>query len=207
MHYSPARYPQPNNLPSQHPNAPQQGQQMQHAGQAPFHGKQPSNVANNRSEQQWADVMRLKVFGGKAALEFFEAETRGGKTGKGWKTIQIDAAYKIQGKEVYDWQRKSIIQITRLELPYVIAVLLGVRSSCAYKAHGPNKDKGFEMERQPNNGSVFFKVFDGQNGTKAVPIPMVEAMMIGHMALAQYLENFDGRISSDVVMNSLHSLA
>lgn len=182
-----------------------QHSQGNHAAQPPAPPQQPTQQSE-APEKPWTDTMRLKVFGGKAALEFYETATRAKVGGKGWQTIQIDAAFKLQGREEFDWNNKSIIQITRTELPVFIAVMLGIREKCSYHSHGPNKDKGFDITRQQDKGSVFFRVHEGKGSTKAVPIDMVEAIMIGHMALAQYLSNYDGRISADVVMNSLHAL-
>lgn len=120
---------------------------------------------------------KFHVYGGKAALCFEADTTRGGVP-----TIALDAA-SATGPRSYNWGQKTRIQMTRAELPMVAAVLIGARQSCKFSSHGPDKTKGFSMERQGTK--VFTKVFEKDGGVKAVPIEAADAFYVTTLLLLQ----------------------
>lgn len=121
---------------------------------------------------------KFHVYGRSAALCFEIDVTRGGVP-----TIALDAASSINAN-TYNWAKKTRIQMTRAELPVVAAVLLGSRPTCEFKAHGPDKSKGFSLERQAG-GKVFAKVFDRGQPVKAVPIEAADAFYVASLFLLQ----------------------
>jgi hypothetical protein len=121
---------------------------------------------------------KFHVYGRRAALCFEVDVTRGGVP-----TIALDAANCINAN-TYNWAKKTRIQMTRAELPVVAAVLLGSRASCEFKAHGPDKSKGFALERQAG-GKVFAKVMDKDQPMKAVPIEAADAFYVASLFLLQ----------------------
>jgi hypothetical protein len=156
----------------------------------------PTNMAKQRDEQSKQHdldngrpakrFMNIKSHGTKTAIEVAPDETT-----KEWQTIRLEAAGKVSpsGKE-YDWKSKISVQLTKQELPVVIGVLLGYLPSAEYGNHG-DKNKGFSIENQGKN--FFFKVLEGAtNKMMVVPVPIVEAHLMGMLALSQYVKNFEG---------------
>ena len=82
------------------------------------------------------------------------------------------------------------------------------KGKCHYSNHGTNsaapgqakQSKGFEAEIQGMN--VFFKVFGGGKRTKAVPIPLLDAIQVGHMIINLYADNHRG-LGCEVVLETL----
>lgn len=144
--------------------------------------------------------LKMSVYGTKHALSVTPNATR-----QGWETVMIETAGKVDtNSKQYNWRSKTSIQITKQELPHFIMVMLGLSKHCKFDSHGPANDKGFEIERQPKN--LFFKTF-AKGQLHPVPVPYEDAVMIGHLALSQYVKNFNGTISADVAMNSFRVLA
>jgi len=131
--------------------------------------------------------LNIKSHGTKTAIEVAPDVTT-----KEWQTIRLEAAGKVSpsGKE-YDWKSKISVQLTKQELPVVIGVLLGYLPSAEYGNHGGDKNKGFSIENQGKN--FFFKVLEGATSKMMVcPVPIVEAHLMGMLALSQYVKNFEG---------------
>lgn len=117
------------------------------------------------------DRFSFHVYGGKAALSFEVDNTR-----SGFPTIALDAASATTPRQ-YNWKNKVRIQLTRSELPQVMAVLVGAMPRCEFKNHGPDNSKGFSMERQ-DGGKIFIKVFAKDEGVKAVPVEAADVYFI-----------------------------
>jgi hypothetical protein len=137
-------------------------------------------------KKPYKSYMNVKSHGTKTAIEVAPDETT-----KEWHTIRLEAAGKVSpnGKE-YDWKSKISVQLTKQELPVVIGVMLGYLPSAEYGNHG-DKNKGFSIENQSKN--YFFKVLEGASSRLFVcPVPIVEAHLMGMLALSQYVKNFEG---------------
>lgn len=145
---------------------------------------QSTQGANDDSQKQsqHRQFRSLHVYArNKAALTFSEDTTRSGE----YPTIRLEAAFATQDGRGFDWSNKTAIQVTRNELPEVVAVLAGVKSSCEFKNHGENSNKGYYLEIQ-NDGKVFCKVFGGDNGgVKAVPIFPADRFHVSMLATEQ----------------------
>lgn len=150
--------------------SPQPGHHQGDTGTTPDTGSTPRVAEEDR--------LSVHVYGGKAAL-CFEAD----KTKAGFDTVALDAAAS-SGPRQYNWGNKVRIQLTRGELPVVAAVLIGALPSCEFKSHGPNKDKGFSIERQAG-GKVFIKVMAANEGVKAVPVMASDIFYVTSLFLRQ----------------------
>lgn len=181
----------------------------QHAvrGQFDHNGAQITQKSNNNNNQKndSSDADReyfsIKSHGGKAAVEVAVDNTK-----ENWNTIRLEAAAKQNGQsKAYNWHEKVSIQITKAELPIVIATLLGLLPMCEFKNHGGDANKWFYIENQRDK--YFFRV--GQASTKqalAAPVPVPEALMMGHTALMQYCKNFKG-LSCDAALESIKTMS
>jgi len=175
---------------------PQSPQRPTGGGHAPA----PQRGSGQNNKPAFDSRMKMSVYGTKNALSVTPSSTR-----HEWETVMIESAAKLdeQSKQ-YNWQKKTSIQITKQELPHFIMVMLGLINHCKFDSHGAANDKGFEIERQQKN--LFFKTF-ARGALHPVPVPYEDAVMIGHLALSQYVKNFNGTITADVAMNSFRVLA
>lgn len=135
-------------------------------------------------EAEKRERLSVHVYGGKAALCFEADETRGNPARgiPGVPTVALDAAPAV-GEREYDWKNRKIrIQMTRLELPQVLAVLIGASPGCEFKNHGPENNKGFSIE---NQGDKFFVRVFGPGEVRAVPIPVEYAYAVASLVIRQ----------------------
>jgi len=124
--------------------------------------EQPTSGTDNGNSSSEREYLSHHVYG-KDALCFQVDKTKGE-----FFTIRIDGA-KAAGGNRKNWDNKISIQLTKAELPIVMGVLMRVREKCEFKAHGPNKDKGFSLEVQGEN--VFCRMFAKDKPVVNVPIP------------------------------------
>lgn len=138
-------------------------------------------AADDPGDRQYGDGppsrTSLHVYGGRAALCFEASRTR-----RDVPTVTMDAA-PSNAPKTYDWKNKTTVQFTVDELPFVLAVFLGIVPSCEYKSHGANKDKGFRFEAQ-DGGKIFAKVFS-PDGVCAVPITRADSFHVSRLLLSQ----------------------
>lgn len=102
--------------------------------------------------------------------------------------------------KAYDWPNKVSVQVTKTELPIVVAALLVFLPSCEFGNRGDTA-KWFSIENQGK--SFYIKV--GQASDKRMlhcPVPYVEARLAGMVALSQYAKNFEG-MSTDAALEAI----
>lgn len=121
--------------------------------------------------------LSFHVYGGKAALCFNADMTKAGI-----HTVALDGALATAPRK-YDWENKIRIQMTRQELPAVLAVLLGYSPSCRFSNHGADKTKGFSIERQP--GKFFVNVMQKDRPLVAVPMTDQDAFYVTGLFMRQ----------------------
>jgi len=144
-----------------------------------------SNQSNRQTGREGGEGPRMSpedrenyhVYGGKAALCFEADITKGGIP-----TIALDAAPSVGSKQ-YNWNDKIRLQMTRAELPVVLAVLTGALNECEFKNHGPDSSKGFSMQRQ-EGGKVFVRVFS-KDGARAVPVIDTDVFYVASLFIRQ----------------------
>ena len=120
---------------------------------------------------------RTVLYGGKAALCAVSDLTRQNEP-----TLRLEAA-PATGPQTYDWKRKRSLQLTREELPVVAAVALGLLPRCAFKNHGPDNDKGFEVEHQGTH--LFVRLFQKDAGVLALPVGPADSYHLAALCLRQ----------------------
>lgn len=162
--------------------------------------KQPKNSAP-RYFGAFKEFASLKCHGNKAAIELKPSITR-----NEWETVMLEAATST-GPRKFNWSQKTSLQITKNELPHVISVLLGIKPSYEAQSHGEEKNKGFKLIwQQQQSTSLFVTVFEGGKPAMGVPVSGFDAMMLGHMALVQYVRNFPG-LTTEACIKSLEIMA
>lgn len=150
----------------------------------------------------------LKVHGTKSAIEFKADTTR-----SGFKTIRIESAIIMGGgdgkNKRYDWREKIAIQLTKTDLLDFIAAMLLIKKNAVFRHYGERNDKGAKFEFQgdnPKQKKVFAQISQKSKPMMGTPIPLEEAIQIGHMALNEYIKNFPN-ITSGSVIHTLERLA
>jgi hypothetical protein len=161
--------------------------------QPPQHSDFPgNNQGGNPAEQKGFEqpvwFKQLKSHGGKCAIQCETSLTKKDE----WFTISIESAVKDptdQNNKRFDWRSKTMLQLTRNELPVFIAVLLGMLPSCKFDNHG-DQNKFISIENQGK--SFFFKTGGSGLQLHTVPVPIAEAYMFATLAVGQYVRNFHG---------------
>lgn len=102
----------------------------------------------------------------------------------GFKTIAIDGA-KAKGNH-FDWPNKIRLQLTKGEVPEVLAVLLGHSMFCEFKNHGPSNNKGFSMERQGEK--VYVKMFEKGKPLIGVPVHPQDLFYVFSLIMKRVLD-------------------
>lgn len=206
-HYSPNRN-------AQNRSTYQAGQQHNMAKQEPQQSiGMTNNSQSNQSmqaghsfEQKHSNAqespkkyLTIKSHGTKAAIAVAKTETI-----NKWGTIIIEAAEKLNGNtKAFNWEQKIIVQVTQTELPVVIGALLGYLPAIEYRNHG-DTNKGVVIENQGSN--YFFKIFEASSKRLIVcPVPIVEAHLMGMLALSQYVKNFE-EITSDSALSAIKTM-
>lgn len=140
------------------------------------------------------------AYGGKAAIMFELDETKAGVA-----TVALDGARAIAERQ-YDWKDKVRIQLTMSEVPVVAATLFGLLPKCQFANHGPDNDKGFEIEWQGERGSFFVKVWQGKGNLRAVPMTREDAFHVGQIVLRAIQQASPARLDATGALNSLRAL-
>lgn len=153
-------------------SAPRQDSAASSANQSQNHG-----AGQAGANEKPSDYNSLHVYGSKAALCFNASETRGGVP-----TVNLDGAVS-NGHRSFDWNQKITIQLTKSELPVVVAVMLGMLPSCKFSSHGPANDKGFSVQHQGK--SVFIQVFAKDKPAVSVPVSPEDTFYVSALLLDQ----------------------
>ena len=138
----------------------------------------------------------IKVFGGKGALTFQATETRAVV-----KTINNDAALANAPRQ-YDWSNKITVQISRAELPVVCGLFAGIVNECKFGSHGPEKNKGYEIQRQQDK--VFIKVMQKDKTMVAVPVGPADCFWVAAL-LTEVLQSNTEVNDSATLLRLIHS--
>ena len=123
------------------------------------------------------DRVQCRVYGGKAALCVETDVTRQDEP-----TLRIEAALATAPR-TYDWGQKITIQLTREELPPVVATLLGLLHRCECRNHGPHNDKGLNIEHQGQH--LFVRVFQKGQAVRALPVGPADSYYLAALGLRQ----------------------
>lgn len=146
--------------------------------------------------------LQLNTYGGKYAFQLETSQTK-----DGWYTVNIESAPRENPKDPsnkrYLWNKKTVLQMTKSELPILTAVLLGLLPSARFDNHGQN----FKCLEVINQGKNFFFKTSGSGLIMHVArVPTVDAFLYGSMALTQYARNFNG-LSTESAMDVISRLA
>lgn len=118
---------------------------------------------------------RHRIYATKAALLWELDETRQHEP-----TLRLEAA-PATGAKLYDWKQKISLQLTREELPWVAATVLGLTPHCEFKNHGPENNKGFRLEHQGSH--LFVRVFQRDRPLLALPINAADCFYLAALCL------------------------
>lgn len=184
-----AQHPQP--APPQQAHAPAPQSAPAAAGPEDWQDEPPLQPRSGSDSSSDRFNYNMHIYGGKAALCFEPADTRGGDY-----TVSLDSATATEPRS-YDWSSKLRIQMTRNELPVVAGVLLGLIPKCEYKNHGPNNDKGFSLEDQGRK--VFIRTWAKDHPVRAVPVEPEDAYRIATLILRQMGLNAPWMSASDII--------
>jgi len=126
------------------------------------------------------------------------------KTRGGFHTINIEVAKAVAEKK-YDWKNKLIVQVTENEMPTLVALVNGVLLNIEHKYHGPNKDKGYAINNQMNNGNFYFKVF-AKGIVAQLPVIPSDFFYISRIIIEQMKKNMPSDMSYEAMNSMIRSI-
>lgn len=132
--------------------------------------------------------LKVKAYASTAALTAeptFVQKGRDEGEGALFHTVSLDISQGSAPR--YEWQSKLTVRLTAQELPVFLAVLLGWVPRAEGRHHGPQKDKGFEIEHQGNK--VFFKITQARQGVRAIPLTGADLLALSGLVTHQLLKN------------------
>lgn len=182
---------------------PAQHEQQRAPAQTQAQAPAPANYGSEKPKgdrPEW--WLQINSYGSKCAFQVENSTTK-----DGWFTINIESAAREnpndQSNKRYLWNQKTVLQMTRSELPIFCAVMLGMLPSARFDLHGSDA-KFFEVENQGKH--LFFKTGGQGKNLHVAPVPITDAFMFGTMALTQYARNFNG-LTTDSAMNVISRMA
>lgn len=191
------------------PNPRQVAPMQQNPNPAPVYPNNRPSINSAPTQQEHENkgkierpewFLQLNTFGGKHAFQVESSITK-----NGWHTVNIEAAARENPNDPnnkrYLWANKTVLQMTKAELPIFAAVMLGFLPSARFDNHD---SKWLEVENQSRN--FFIKSGAPNKGVHVAPVPTVEAYMYGTLALTQYCRNFHG-LSTEAGLEIIKALA
>lgn len=134
----------------------------------------------------------VHVYNARAALCVVPAMSRDGKT----PTVNIEMARASSRGNEFLWDEKLIVQVTRAELPDVLAVVLGYLPGCEFNYHGERRNKGYRLSQTPSG--LIVELFSGTWGRQCVAVASAERFSLA-TALFRQLQRQHGGISGEVL--------
>lgn len=139
----------------------------------------------------------IEVYGTRYAVQVKESSTQQKGQKQPWSTLMFESAKRnnpnSQADRTYNWQKgaKISFQLTLNELPLLIAVLFGMVGDVEFANHGHDNSKKLDIKYQQDKFFITM-VGGGVQGAFGTPVPLIDALNIGNLALSQYAQNFDG---------------
>ena len=139
----------------------------------------------------------LHVYNARCALTVEPVRNRRGDL----HTLNLESAARAAGGEGFDWERKLIVQLTREELPEVLAVLLGRLAETEHRFHGPRRDKGFACRLDGER--VVVQLFAAEASRHTVVLGRADRLGVAAMLFRQLQRNHGG-LSAEV-LEAMHA--
>ncbi len=163
----------------------------------------PANYAGEKPKAERPEWwLQINSYGSKCAFQVENSSTK-----DGWFTVNIESAAREnpndQSNKRYLWNQKTVLQMTRSELPIFCAVMLGMLPNARFDLHGSDA-KFFEVVNQGKN--LYFKTGGQGKNLHVAPVPITDAFMFGTMALTQYARNFNG-LTTDSALEVISRMA
>jgi hypothetical protein len=135
-----------------------------------------------RAVERQIALKTTHVYAAKAAVTFEYAQSRDARS-----CMQIEAAGREDRSQLFNWQKKIIIQLSDAELMQVLAVLRNWMPSVEFSNHGAGRDKRLTLTRQ-SQGGYLASVRQG-TVARVVPIPTFEAYKVVSIGMRVLIDN------------------
>ena len=112
----------------------------------------------------------------------------------GFKTVLLEFA--IKKNEGFDWQNKIAMELTKRELPVLIAIALNIIEIAVFKDRGA-KGNNLLIEHQGVN--MYIKAHKGERVVQ-IPVESFDAMYAANLALSQLAANYPTLTSDSVLV-------
>jgi len=157
------------------------------------HSPKKNNTLHKGSPKRREDSPSYHAYGSEAAVEFTCEVTKK----QSLNTIAMHMATSNKGAKGYDWENKTVIQIPRIELPVVAAVLIRKTKRASFVQNSMMGEKGFEMEH--DGEIVRLTMTDSEKDNREIELTPEDVFQISSLFLRQIRSNMNWMNASDII--------
>lgn len=152
-----------------------------------------NNTLHKSSPKRREDSPSYHAYGKTAAVEFTCEVTKK----QSLNTIAMHTASANKGAKGYDWENKTVIQIPRIELPVVAAVLIRKTKRASFSQNSMMGEKGFTME---HDGEVVRLIMtDSEKDDREIELTPEDVFQISALFLRQIRSNMSWMSAADII--------
>jgi len=157
------------------------------------HSPKKNNTLHKSSNKRREESPSYHAYGTNAAVEFTCEVTKK----QSLNTIAMHMATSNKGAKGYDWENKTVIQIPRIELPVVAAVLIRKTKRASFVQNSMMGEKGFTME---HDGEIVRLIMtDSEKEDREIELTPEDVFQISSLFLRQIRSNMNWMSASDII--------
>jgi len=157
------------------------------------HSPKKNNTLHKSSNKRREESPSYHAYGTSAAVEFTCEVTKK----QSLNTIAMHMATSNKGAKGYDWENKTVIQIPRIELPVVAAVLIRMTKRASFVQNSMMGEKGFTME---HDGEIVRLIMtDSEKDNREIELTPEDVFQISSLFLRQIRSNMNWMSASDII--------
>lgn len=157
------------------------------------HSPKKNNTLHKSSNKRREESPSYHAYGTGAAVEFTCEVTKK----QSLNTIAMHMATSNTGAKGYDWENKTVIQIPRIELPVVAAVLIRKTKRASFVQNSMMGEKGFTME---HDGEIVRLIMtDSEKDDREIELTPEDVFQISSLFLRQIRSNMNWMSASDII--------
>ena len=112
-------------------------------------------------------------------------------------TIAMHAASAKDGTKGYNWEDKTVIQVPRIELPVVAAVLMGKMKRSNFSQSGMMGEKGFTLINK--NKKIYLTITDSEKEDREIELSPEDVFQVAALFLRQIKSNMNWMTAAEII--------
>ncbi len=152
-----------------------------------------SNTITSKKPRRVDPAPSYHAYGASAAIEFTCEVTKKQQL----HTIAMHAATANKGAKGYNWEEKTVIQVPRIELPVVAAVLMGKMKRSNFSQTGMMGEKGFSLLNK--NKKIILTITDSEKANREIVLSPEDVFQVASLFLRQIKFNMSWMTAAEVI--------